>query len=283
MLKKTIQVLMMGALMMALPFLFTSCEDILGHWEKPTPVPEDVRVLGAALQEGALISYTFSDGTNTYTVTFKKVGDTYVRQTPSATRGTIGWSTTYKAKLESRTNTTNFKMTLDLTIYCDEEGKTPALVASTDVESAATQITRYNSSYSLDWMNINGKSIPRLDEELNLVNNGGILFVFDHLDYTFEKRIGCLSGTTWGTSISSFTSRNADNFYLYLNDNDDNVYANVPVTHPTRGLMAFKCQVFYSNGGDPVKQNDDTTQNETTEENVYHLRPLDEGELIHPF
>ena len=88
MLKKTIQTLMMGALMMALPFLFTSCEDILGHWEKPTPaspsVEELLTNLSAALEEGALVTITYTVDGVTYTSTFKKVGDEYVEQSTTA-------------------------------------------------------------------------------------------------------------------------------------------------------------------------------------------------------
>jgi len=36
--KKSIKLMMGFALLLALPMLLTSCEDILGHWEKPTPV-----------------------------------------------------------------------------------------------------------------------------------------------------------------------------------------------------------------------------------------------------
>lgn len=36
--KHSIKIVMGSALMLALPLLLTSCEDVLGHWEKPTPV-----------------------------------------------------------------------------------------------------------------------------------------------------------------------------------------------------------------------------------------------------
>jgi hypothetical protein len=36
--KHSIKIVMGSAFMLALPLLLTSCEDVLGHWEKPTPV-----------------------------------------------------------------------------------------------------------------------------------------------------------------------------------------------------------------------------------------------------
>ena len=37
--KHSIKIVMGSAFMLALPLLLTSCEDVLGHWEKPTPAP----------------------------------------------------------------------------------------------------------------------------------------------------------------------------------------------------------------------------------------------------
>ena len=35
---KSIKTYMMAAAMIAVPFVFTSCEDLFGEWSKPTPV-----------------------------------------------------------------------------------------------------------------------------------------------------------------------------------------------------------------------------------------------------
>ena len=37
--KQSIKLILGGALLLAFPLFLTSCEDILGHWEKPTPAP----------------------------------------------------------------------------------------------------------------------------------------------------------------------------------------------------------------------------------------------------
>ena len=83
---KKIQTLLMAAAMMAGPFVFTSCEDILGHWEKPAPavitsdptpetVVEDARALGAALEAGAMVAVNYTVGTSSYVATFQKNSD----------------------------------------------------------------------------------------------------------------------------------------------------------------------------------------------------------------
>lgn len=66
---------------MALPLMLISCEDILGEWSRPTPTPEEILTnLSAALEEGAVVTITYTIDGVTYTSTFKKVGDEYVEQ-----------------------------------------------------------------------------------------------------------------------------------------------------------------------------------------------------------
>ena len=74
-----------GAILFFLSMCLTSCEDILGHWEKPAPatpavpetVVEEAKVLGAALEEGATVTVKYTVAGNTFTATFKKNGDNY--------------------------------------------------------------------------------------------------------------------------------------------------------------------------------------------------------------
>ena len=77
------KVFLWAALGLTATATLTSCEDILGHWEKPTPaVPasavEDARVLGAALEAGATVSVNYTVGGTGYVATFQKnADDTY--------------------------------------------------------------------------------------------------------------------------------------------------------------------------------------------------------------
>lgn len=92
--KKSIkQIVKSSAVLLALSVSLSSCEDILGKWEKPVPatVVEEAKVLGAALETGATVSiqYTIS-GTN-YVATFtKNADDTYtlvsIEEAPASTR-----------------------------------------------------------------------------------------------------------------------------------------------------------------------------------------------------
>ena len=122
----------------------SSCEDILGKWEQPAPivpVPEKVVTLGAALEDGALITVTVNISGVPTEVTFKKVGDTYVYQAPSAgTRGIVSpvYTLTYveasKQLLFSVKKSTGelvFGITINMT------ANTFTILASNDPEAAS--------------------------------------------------------------------------------------------------------------------------------------------------
>ena len=81
---KSTKTLIMAAAMLALPFVFTSCDEIFGDADPapifpsdvpPTSVVEDAKVLGAALEAGATVTVNYTVGTNSYVATFKKNAD----------------------------------------------------------------------------------------------------------------------------------------------------------------------------------------------------------------
>lgn len=77
-------------LMLALPLLLTSCEgmfdDILGEWSRPGSKEAILSNLSSALEEGALVTITYTIDGVEYTSTFKRVGDKFIEQTPASTR-----------------------------------------------------------------------------------------------------------------------------------------------------------------------------------------------------
>ena len=75
--KKLNLCLLLGALMIGLPMLLTSCEDLFGEWSKPVPasVVQEAKVLGAALETGAKVSVNYSVGSKNYVATFIKNSD----------------------------------------------------------------------------------------------------------------------------------------------------------------------------------------------------------------
>lgn len=136
--------LVMAAMGLITVASLSSCEDILGKWEQPAPivpVPEKVVTLGAALEDGALITVTVNISGVPTEVTFKKVGDTYVYQAPSAgTRGIVSpvYTLTYveasKQLLFSVKKSTGelvFGITINMT------ANTFTILASNDPEAAS--------------------------------------------------------------------------------------------------------------------------------------------------
>lgn len=77
--KRIIRKIVGAALLLALPLSFTSCEDILGTWDKPVPadIPPAVITLKNALDNGAQVEFSYKIGDTEYTATFLKEGDVY--------------------------------------------------------------------------------------------------------------------------------------------------------------------------------------------------------------
>ena len=95
--KQLFKLIVGGMLLMAWPLMMTSCEgtldDIFGEWSRPTnqqnnePTKEELLSdLSSALEEGAIVSITYTIDGVEYTSTFKRVGDEYILQsiTPAA-------------------------------------------------------------------------------------------------------------------------------------------------------------------------------------------------------
>lgn len=78
--KRIIQKIVGAALLLALPLSFTSCEDILGSWDKPIPSTPEVTLFKAILDSGSSMNVKFKVGDENFSVTFKKVGDKYTVQ-----------------------------------------------------------------------------------------------------------------------------------------------------------------------------------------------------------
>ena len=75
--KTKIKNLLCAAIMMVLPLSFTSCDDILGSWERP--VPQQVKMaLTAALVNGAEVSVSFQINGVSYTAEFTKDGNFFI-------------------------------------------------------------------------------------------------------------------------------------------------------------------------------------------------------------
>jgi hypothetical protein len=72
--------LMGGMILFCLSMCLTSCEDILGKWEKPVPqvpetVVEEAKVLGEALEAGATVTINYTVKNQSYIAIFQKNSD----------------------------------------------------------------------------------------------------------------------------------------------------------------------------------------------------------------
>lgn len=225
MIKQAIKTLMMGGAMMVLPLMFTSCEDILGHWEKPTPaepsVQEMLTNLSSALEEGALVTITYTVDGVTYTSTFKKVGDEYVEQsTTSAARALTRASTSIRALIYylGADNSYNFRAI---------EGEKIVLNTQIDIATATTTTTFSSNGAAFGGMTINGR-------KASLTScNDSFIKVYQKGSGFFLGIIGCNQGQTWA-DLYKVESKNG-NMIIQIYKDDDQNDKNDPV--------------FYSNGG----------------------------------
>ena len=79
--RKLMKSIFMGAVMLALPMMLTSCEgtldDVFGQWDRPSKIPAEVFAFKKVLDEGATLTVSFKLNGSDASVTFKKEGDTY--------------------------------------------------------------------------------------------------------------------------------------------------------------------------------------------------------------
>ena len=121
---------MQASLVCCLALILTGCEDILGHWEKPTPatpavpetVVEEAKVLGAALEEGATVTVKYTVAGNTFTATFKKNGDNYDLVSNTAGARALTRAASYTPSLSTTADG------LKLFLKVIEEGTTTAVL-----------------------------------------------------------------------------------------------------------------------------------------------------------
>ena len=71
----------MGAAMLALPMMLTSCEgtldDVFGQWDRPSKIPAEVFMFKKVLDNGSTLTVKLNVNGTYMTFTFKKEGDKY--------------------------------------------------------------------------------------------------------------------------------------------------------------------------------------------------------------
>ena len=246
---------MLPVMMLMAAVTLTSCEgtldDIFGEWSRPTnqqnnePTKEEVLTnLGAALEEGALVTITYTVDGVTYNSTFKKVGDEYVEQsTTSAARALTRASTSIKALIYylGADNSYNFRAIEDEKIV---------LNVQIDVATATTTTTFSSNGAAFGGMTVNGQKAKMTS------CNDLLIKVYQKGSGSFLGIIGCKQGQTWA-DLYKVESANG-NMIIQIYKDDDQNDKNDPV--------------FYSNGGvsgqlykdadctNPVLSGDEITQ-----------------------
>ena len=224
--KKSILKKFIGLAMMALPILFANCGNIDNPLENLGT--QDTRVLAAALQEGALITYVYTVSGTEYSVTFKKVGDNYVLQTPAGTRG-AGEDLTYLSSKDAA---------LQLRIV---NNYLPRLEVRTDVNTAATEITRLDENYQIKTILVNGGILKEVNKcIIDAINGPSVALSLTYNGSTKNIILSYNEGDKW----LDHTEVSADELFYLYQDDDDKVYANVPVDN-SNGVEYIKCLLQY--------------------------------------
>lgn len=203
--KKSIHSILMSAMLMALPMMLTSCDELIGELDNIGT--EDTRVLAAALKEGAVITYTYTKNDVEYTVTFVKEGDKYVLQNQPSTRADDGVETDrYSLATESRSSSKSNNQTkeslinqLNFRVY-KNDGAEIAFDFRTNIADGTSTMVRYDGRYGITGMTVNKGSIPEVKKGIDDLNNLDN-FKFARFQYTVASEDG---GTLIDINISVF-------------------------------------------------------------------------------
>ena len=164
---------MLPVMMLMAAVTLTSCEgmldDIFGEWSRPTgqqnnePTKEELLSdLSSALEEGAIVTITYTIDGVEYTSTFKRVGEEYIEQSPAATRALhlVDGSNIENghAKLSGFVELPSGNSKLNFEVYKDEE---PQIDVTIDVRTCE-QITKFATKGSgIENMLVNNKRVPQ--------------------------------------------------------------------------------------------------------------------------
>ena len=146
---------MLPVMMLMAAVTLTSCEgmldDIFGEWSRPTnqqnnePTKEELLSdLSSALEEGAIVTITYTIDGVEYTSTFKRVGEEYIEQSPAAS--TRAWIEYAKGNLSAITVTGKIKAihivvnNADLKVILDATVNTETLKQVTNIASEGVEL-----------------------------------------------------------------------------------------------------------------------------------------------
>ena len=224
--KKLNSYLLLGAMMFCLSTLLTSCDEIFGEGDNPvpvippSPVVDEAKVLGAALEAGATVSVTYNVGSTTYVATFvKNSDDSYTLQSNAKisaaralTRGvsdptvTVGDGATVGDQVQLLLSGNKLKLVVKAA------NGNPLFEATMNVETGEIAIINTNAkgvNCTIGSFAVNGdtKDIKNPEMQNVTVNFAHTLVVpatSISLSLTFNYAVQYLTGETWADVIARY-------------------------------------------------------------------------------
>lgn len=224
--KKLNSYLLLGAMIFCLSTLLTSCDEIFGEGDNPvpvippSPVVDEAKVLGAALEAGAIVSVTYNVGSTTYVATFvKNSDDSYTLQSNAKisaaralTRGvsdptvTVGDGATVGDQVQLLLSGNKLKLVVKAA------NGNPLFEATMNIETGEIAIFNTNArgvNCGIGSFAVNGdtKDIKNPEMQNVTVNFAHTLVVpatFISLSLTFNYAVQYLNGETWGDVIARY-------------------------------------------------------------------------------
>ena len=200
-----------GAFLFGLLMCFTSCEDILGKWEKPVPqvpetVVEEAKVLGEALEAGATVTINYTVENQSYIAIFQKNSDdTYTLISNTAAPATTRAMTRGLAQLVTTGDgaTVGDKVQLKLVgnklvlIVKDYTG-IPLFEAQMNVAGGEVTVTNTNA------IGINGSigAVSINDQEKGIKNPEMQSVIIQNSDVSYAVKYS--EGETWANVVDRY-------------------------------------------------------------------------------
>lgn len=224
--KKLNSYLLLGAMIFCLSTLLTSCDEIFGEGDNPvpvippSPVVDEAKVLGAALEAGAIVSVTYNVGSTTYVATFvKNSDDSYTLQSNAKisaaralTRGvsdptvTVGDGATVGDQVQLLLSGNKLKLVVKAA------NGNPLFEATMNIETGEIAIFNTNArgvNCGIGSFAVNGdtKDIKNPEMQNVTVNFAHTLVVpatSISLSLTFNYAVQYLNGETWADVIARY-------------------------------------------------------------------------------
>ena len=224
--KKLNSYLLLGAMIFCLSTLLTSCDEIFGEGDNPvpvippSPVVDEAKVLGAALEAGAIVSVTYNVGSTTYVATFvKNSDDSYTLQSNAKisaaralTRGvsdptvTVGDGATVGDLVQLLLSGNKLKLVVKAA------NGNPLFEATMNIETGEIAIINTNAkgvNCTIGSFAVNGdtKDIKNPEMQNVTVNFAHTLVVpatSISLSLTFNYAVQYLNGETWADVIARY-------------------------------------------------------------------------------